>query len=276
MARETISVTLFNGQIVYSKRLFEPETKDMAGKPLDNPSYSCNIRFPKTKPNWWEEPALAPFFEACRTIHAREMASVPANMLEIPLKDGDRPNKQGKTPDWAKGHWFIRASTSYQPKVEQLVNGAPSEIQSLTMGGRRLWGDGDYVAVALGVAKRMNDNIGIRAYLNSVLFTGKGAELSTGAGNVDWGAALEMAKQQGVPIQQEAPAMQPAAFNPGGFGTAPGPQQGFQPAPTTQQGGFQPAPASAAAPTFQPPGMGGAPQGGFGNMGALGDDKPPF
>ena len=267
MARETIAITLFNGQIVYSRRLFEPETKDMAGKPLDTPSYSCNVRFPKTKAHWWEEPALAPFMDAVKVIHAREMSGVNPAALELPIKDGDRPNRQGKTPDWAKGHWFIRASSGFAPKVEQLVNGQPSEIQSLSIGGRRLWGDGDFVAVAVSIAKRMNDNIGIRAYLNGVLFTGKGAELSTGGGSgVDWGAAVALAQQQGIQIRTGGcmpEAFPGAGANPGGFGTAPG---AFQPAP------FAPTPQ----PTFQPPGFGTAPAAATQWGATAKDDEIPF
>ena len=245
--RELIPILLFNAQAVFSNRLFDPETKDLGGKLLDKPSFSVNLRFPKTKANWTEEPALRSFVEACKTIYLREMAGMPANRVEFPIKDGDIPNNKGKTPDWAKGHWVIRASSTYKPTVEQMVSGVKTELPSLSMGAKKIWHDGDYVAAALSIAKRLNDNIGIRCYLNSILFTGKGEEIATGGGaSVDWNAALEDAKAQGIHVNQDAPAA--GGFNPG-FQAGPGPQgfnPGFQPAPGPSGGfnpGFQPGPA---------------------------------
>ena len=277
-ARELISVVLFNGQAVYSKRLFEPETTDMGGKPLDKPSFSINVRFPKTKANWYEEPLLKPLVTACQTIMARDMVGVAFQYVQFPIKDGDAPNKNGKVPDFAKGHWIVKASSTYAPKVEQMVNGVPSELQTLMLGGRKLWGDGDYIAVSLALGKRLTDNVGIKAYLNSACFTGKGVELATGGGAAtDWAAAMELAKQAGIEIQSEtngaafgtAAGPQPGGFpgagaNPAGFGTAPGPQPGFgQP-----QGDFNPQGAQTGF-NPQPGGFNPAASVPFG-------DKPPF
>ena len=236
MSRELVNIFLFNGTAVFAQRLFEPETKDFAGKPLEKPSYSLNIRYPKTKANWYEEPALKPFVDACKVVMSRDMSGIPFQRIEFPIKDGDIPNKNGKTPEWAKGHWYLRASSTFQPKVEQIVGGAQSELPALQMGGRKLWHDGDYVSVALAIAKRMNDNVGIRCYLNSVLFTGKGVELSTGGSGVDWASAMEMAKEQGIDIKTSGDAgFAPdagASFNPGGgasFNPGAAADTGFNP-----------------------------------------------
>lgn len=262
-SREIISVVLFNGQIVFSRRLFEPETADMAGKPLDKPRFSCNVRFPKTKAVWWEEPALASVRDACGTIVAREFGG--NGNIEYPVKDGDLPNQKGKVPDWSKGHWIIKADTTYQPKVEQLVNGQPSEIQSLSIGGRQLWQDGDFVGVTLAVAKRAMGAPGIKSYLNGVCFTDKGAVLSTGAPATDWAAAIAKAEQQGIQVQMggggggDVGAATPA-FLPSGTAPAFTP-----PAPSGFSGPGVAAPAPAAFGGFG----GGAPA-------PFDPNKPPF
>lgn len=310
--REIIPLVIWNGQILFSKRLFEPETKDFAGKPYDNPLYSSSVRFPKTAQFWYQEPALKGLVEACQTIMQRDMVGVQFQYVQFPIKDGDAPNKQGKVPEYNKGHWVLKASSSYPPKVEQLVNGVQSEIQALMIGGRKLWGDGDYVGFNIGVAKRATDNVGIKAYLNSVCFTGKGPELSIGgAAPVDWAAAAALAAQQGVEIKSGAPetgtpfggapgasGFPGADANPAGFGTAPGPQPGFNPNPQGapgagfNPGGFNPGQqgfaggANPSSTSFNPgAGQGfaganpqGAPGAGFnpGAQSAPFGDKPPF
>jgi hypothetical protein len=222
-SRELVQIILFNGQALFSNRLYEPETKDMAGKPLEKPSFSLNIRYPKTKANWYEEPALKPFVDACKVVMTRDMQGVPFARIEFPIKDGDFPNKNGKVPDWAKGHWYIRSSSTQAPKVEQIAGGVQSELPALTMGGKHLWGDGDYVAAALSIGKRLTDSVGIRCYLNNVLFTGKGQKIVTGVGSVDWASAMELARSQGIDIKTGGdPGFSPGAsagggFNPGAF-----------------------------------------------------------
>lgn len=228
MAREIVNIILFNGQAIYAKSLFEPETKDLSGKPLDKPAFSLNVRYPKTKANWYEEPDLKPLVEACKIIMTREMAGVPFARVEFPVKDGDIPNTKNKVPEWAKGHWHFRASSTYNPVVKQRVNGVVSQLPALSIGGKRLWGDGDYVCVALGIAKRLTDAVGIRTYLNNALFTAKGPELNLGSGSTDWNEALRLAEEQGIDVKADAGGFNPAAggfnpgaaaggFNPGGF-----------------------------------------------------------
>ena len=272
--REVINTYLFNAQAIYSKGLFEPETKDLKGKPLDKPSYSINLRFPKTKSAWYEEPQLKPLVDAFKTIMAREMAGIAFGRIEFPIKDGDVPNQNNKIPDWAKGHWHFRASSSYGPKVEQRVNGVVTELPALSMGGRRLWGDGDYVCAAIGVAKRLTDAVGIRAYLNSILFTAKGPELNLGASNTDWNEAMRMAEEQGIPIKTDEPGA--GGFPGGGFDPSAGaggfPGGGFNPGAAPggfPGGGFNPGAGAA------PGGFPGAAPGGFPG-GAATEDKPPF
>jgi hypothetical protein len=255
-SRELVNIILFNGQALFSNRLFDPETKDFAGKPLDKPSFSLNIRYPKTQPNWYDEPLLKPLADACKVVMTRDMPNTPFNYVEFPIKDGDRPNKQGKVPDWAKGHWYVRASSTFAPKVEQIVNGAQSELPSLQLGGKKLWNDGDFVCVALSIGKRLNDNVGIRCYLNSVLFTGKGAEISTGGAGVDWSAAMQLAHEQGISIEKSA-GDAGNGFPGGGFPGAGGAPAGFPgAAPAGAPGGFNPGgaapfnPGGTAAPGF--------------------------
>ena len=232
--RNIVNIILFNGQAIYAKSLFEPETKDLSGKPLDKPSYSINVRFPKTKAHWYEEPDLKPLVEACKVIMTRDMPTTPFERVEFPVKDGDIPNKKNKVPEWAKGHWTFRASTTYVPVVEQRVGGVVSQLPALNIGGKRLWGDGDHVCVALGVAKRLTDSVGIRAYLNSVLFTAKGPELNLGSGSTDWAEALRLAEEQGIEVKADAGGFNPNAGFPGAGATA----GGFNPG--AGAGGFNP------------------------------------
>jgi hypothetical protein len=269
--RELVNIFLFNGQAVYSRRLFEPETKDFAGKPLDKPSYSLNIRYPKTRPNWYEEPALKSFTNACQTVKMRDMADVPFQRIEFPIRDGDLPNQKNKIPDWARGHWYVRASTTYVPKVYQTVDGVQSELPALMLGSQRLWGDGDTVSVALSIGKRLTDAVGIRCYLNSVMFTDHGPELKTSGGDTDWGEAFTQAAAEGITIKTGSGPFNTGAgggFNPGA-GNGPG---GFNPGAGGGPSGFNPGGGNGG---FNPGGGGGGsfnPGGGFNPGGS----KPPF
>ena len=263
MARELIPVTLFNGQAVFAQKLFEPDTKDMSGKLLDKPSYSIIVRFPKTKPTWYEEPLLKPLVDACKVIMQREMADTPFSRIEFPVTDGDIPNTKNKVPEWAKGHWTIRAKTTFDNfKVKQVVNGVETELPALTMGGKRLWGDGDHVAVSLSIAKRMTDMVGILAYLQGVMFTKKGVQLATGGSpDVSLDEMREAAKAQGIEIMMDAAGS--------GFAGAGG---GFPGGATAEAaGGFNPGANADAGGGFNP----GGNAGGF-NPGAAAADKPPF
>lgn len=262
MARELINLQLFHGQAVFANKLFEPEVNDLMGKPRDRPLYSIVIRFPKTKAVWWEEPALQKLRDACQVIMMREMAGTPHSRVEFPIRDGDLPNNKNNVPEWAKGHWIFRAGTTFDNfKVEQRVNGIQSQITALSIGGRQMWADGDFVGVDVAIAKRMNDNIGIKAYLNGVTFLKKGVELGTGGKAVNWDEAIKLEEQSGFKVEQGG-----AEFNPGASGGFPGagaPSGGFPGAGAAPSGGF----ASGPAP-------GGFPGGGF-NPGAD-YDKPPF
>jgi Protein of unknown function (DUF2815) len=291
--RELTSLYLYNAQALFIDRLFDPETKDFAGKPLDKPSYSVLMRFPKTMPNWYDEPQLQAFRETCRKVMDRDLAGVPFQYVEFPIKDGDKPNKQGKTPDWAVGHWTIRASTTFIPLVEQMVDGVQTQIASFTMGGRKLWKNGDFCCVEVNMGKRLNDNVGIRCYLKGVIFTCPGAEVSVGGGAPpDWKNAFAQADAQGIKIKTGGgfnpgdgfPGGQQGGFNPG---AAPG---GFNPGQQGAQGGFNPGAAPGGFPGGQQgaqggfnPGPGpGAASGSFGQQqggftpGATDPNKPPF
>lgn len=262
-SRELIGVRLWGGQAVFSRRLFEPETKDVMGKPLDKPSFSITVRFPKTRQFWWEEPALQTFAQACQVIMTRDLAGVPSNRIEFPIKDGDLPNTKNKISDWARGHWIFRASTTFRESLEvkQQVGGALTDLPALSLGGNRLWGDGDYVMVSAQVGKRLNDNIGIRSYLAGVCFYDKGEVLSTGGVSTDWDEAFRDAAQKGLTIKNGGPQqgfMNPSAGMGQGFG-APAfgaPQQAFGQPP--QQSFQQPSPY--AAPFGQPQGFQQSPQ----------------
>jgi hypothetical protein len=248
MARELQKVILMNAQLVYTNRMFEAETVDMAGAPLKKPTWSVSMRYPKTTKNWFDEPLLASLRGACGVIKSREMSHVPFERIEFPVKDGDLPNKKNKIPAWAAGHWIIRANTTIKaPLVEQRVDGVVTALQAIQLGGQRLWGDGDYAGVVMAVGKRLTDDIGIKCYLNSVCFMSHGEPLNTAGEPTDWDIAVSQAAEQGINIRADSPG-----FNAGGFPPSNGAAGGPAPfAPFNPSGG--PSPFSGAGPKAADP-----------------------
>lgn len=244
MARELQKIILMNAQLVYCNRLYEAETVDMAGAPLKKPTWSTSMRYPKTTKNWFDEPLLVSLRNACGVIKSREMAHVDFARIEFPVKDGDLPNKKNKIPDWAKGHWILRANTTIKrPLVEQRVDGVVTPLEAIQLGGQRLWGDGDYAGVVMSVAKRLTDDVGIKCYLNSVCFMAHGVPLDVSGQPTDWDAAVNDAAAQGINIKADA-----AGFNAGGFPPASGGAAPFAPFNPTGPSPFSGAGPKAADP----------------------------
>lgn len=291
MSRDIVNIMLFNQCLVYTNRLWEPETKDLKGNPMETPQYSATIIVPKTKAGWHEEPALQQLGAAMFQVYQQQMApgGIQQQYVDWGVKDGDRPNTKGKIPEWGKGHWVVRAGTGYKPEVSGVVDGREVEFPSQAIGGRKFYEDGDYAALAIGVTVSGANPSKIKLYCNSVLFTGKGKKISTGGGGVSAAEMMAAARAQGVNVtgisgaaqfggasfgqqgQQQgggAAAAGPGGFNPGGGAAGPGPG-GFNPPggqqplngeviPPNNAGGFNPAGNVAAGP-----GPGGFNPGGF-------------
>lgn len=258
MAREVVNIMLFNQRLVYTNRLWEPETKDLQGNPMETPQFSATIIVPKTKANWSEEPSLKPLVDAMGQVYQTQMAGIQAQYVEWGVKDGDRPNTKGKTPDWGKGHWVIRAGTGFKPTVAGVIDGREVELPSQSIGGRKFFGDGDYSILALGVTVSSTNASRIKLYLSSVLFTGKGEAIATSGGGVSASEMMAAARAQGVNVTGIAGGVQGGAPAGGFGGGAPAPMQGGMPSFTPPGGAPAPAPAPAApgagGPTFTPPG----------------------
>lgn len=231
---------------VYCSRLWTPETKDWAGKPLSTPQYSITGVLDKTRAYWWEEPAFASLFAACQKIFVAEFQPggyYQMHMLGYPVNDGDKPNQKGKVSEWAKGCWIMKASTGFQPGAFMVQNGQAVEMPTQNIGGRKIYEDGDVFIAEIGVARRLGGDAGIKAYLNAVTFTGKGERIATGGGAPDVQGMLALAAAQGLlapqgplgapqmqPQMQPAPAPVHAPAAPQAPGYAPG-----QPAPYVPQ-----------------------------------------
>lgn len=240
--REVIPLMLFNMRGAYIDQLWTPST-EYEGKPRDKPSYNVTAITPKTNarpqqthlpdvPAWMHEPALQPLVDVCRRLYAMYFPQMPLNLLKWPVKDGDLPNKKGVVPEWSKGHWLVMANTSSAPPVEGVVDGKAQPVPSRMIGGRALWEDGDLMAMTLGAAKRGDAAMGIKLYLNGVLFTGKGERIAIGIARVSGEEMLAKAREQGIAVtgiggqvlQQQENIGQPAQStgNPfPGVGSAP-------------------------------------------------------
>jgi hypothetical protein len=280
--RKIISCSVFGARAVYINRLWNPETTDQNGKPLDKPRYSVTGIIPKTKANWFEEKSLESIAAASVDMFNTLFAPRGFNpaILIWPVKDGDQPNRQGKLSDWARGHWLIRADTTNRDyvSVEMANNGKVEPIPAPRMGGRVIVKDGDSCILTVGLAESQGPNPGIKTYLNGVLFTAPGEAIVLGS-RVDNEELLRQAQQQGLnvtgmggfapsnafpaPQAPQAPAFpapQAGAFPAPQAGGFPAPQAGAFPAP---QAGAFPAPQAGAFPAPQAPAFPAPQAGGF-------------
>lgn len=239
--RQYEAATVFNARIVDMRHLWTPST-EYQGKP-GKPNWFASFIVPKTQAQWFSEPSLAGISQACGKIFA-----VNPHVVAWPVTDGDLPTVDGKTSEWAKGHWIFSGSTGNQPNVELVqAGGVLTKLQN-KVGVK----SGDYCMAGVTAAVKQNDPRGVKLYLNAVVFSGPGEEIVF-ANSVSGAELMRMAQQQGLQVAGFAP-------NAGGFGGgAPGgfpgqPQQPFG----APQGGFSPAAGAAPQPGYvQPTGPGG-------------------
>lgn len=254
--RNIVNVMLFDVRTVYTQRLWEPETKDVKGNPMDNPQYSLTVIIPKTKAGWHEEPALATLGQAMFQVYQQQMApaGIQQQYVAWGVRDGDRPNTKGKIPDWGKGHWVLRIGSGFKPAVSAIVNGSEVELPAQTIGGRKLFGDGDRAIVSVGVTVSGANPSAIKLYLGTVVFSAKDEAIQLGGG-VSAAEMIAAAKAQGVNVQGLAGPAGGQQFGGASFGRTSdaGPGMGQQQggpgaAPGMGGGGFNPAGGPGAAP----------------------------
>jgi len=235
--------TLFNVRIVDMRNLWTP-TDMFKGQKQQKVSYFAGFIAQKTQPQWHHEPALAGLVQALGKIYQSN-----PQIIDWRIHDGDTPNVEGKSSEFAKGHWLFNASSGKPINVELAQAGGALIGLPNKVGVK----SGDYCMIGGSVAVSQQNNRAAKIYLNSVVFSSPGEEIVF-ANSVSGAELMRMAEQQGL---------RPAGFSasPGGFApqggflapAAPGPAifpavGGFQ--PQTQAGGFAP---NSGAPAFQPP-----------------------
>lgn len=268
-----VSFMLFNVRIVNMQHLWEP-SREYLGKPQDKPSWFTTCVVPKTRANWWEEPALAPCWTAYSELLQKSGMS-PQHVTEWPIRDGDLPPEPGKQPaEWAKGHWVLGGSTTSAIKVEIVQAGNVVPLPA-KIGVK----PGDFVALGLTAAIKQNNPRALKHYCNTVLFVGPGEEIAVGGG-VSGAELMAQAQAQGLQVAgfSHSPGfgggMQSSGFpagpqgGPGGpaMGGAPMGNPGFTQGPNTGMPGGA-APSSPTLTTTFPsngpapggPAMGGQP-----------------
>jgi hypothetical protein len=223
--------TLFDARIVDMRHLWNPST-EYKGQPTKSPNYFAGFIVPKTKAAWHEEPALAGLVQAMGKLHTNN-----PQLVDWRIEDGDTPNAEGKSSEFAKGHWLFNASSGNPPNVELVqAGGALVKLQN-KIGVK----SGDYCMVGGTAAVSGQNNRAVKLYLNAVVFTAPGEEIVF-ANSVSGAELMQQAQRQGLQV---------AGFSPGGAG-------GF-----TQPGaGFAPTTANPATPAFGAPAPGGPAFGG--------------
>jgi hypothetical protein len=241
--------TLFNVRIVDMRHLWSPST-NYKGQEQKKPNYFAGFITPKTQAQWHAEPALAGLTAALMKLHANN-----PQITDWRIQDGDLPSADGKSSEFAKGHWLFNASTESPPNVEIVqAGGALVKLQN-KVGVK----SGDYCMVGGTAAVSQQNNRAAKLYLNAVVFSAPGEEIVF-ANSVSGAELMQQAQKQGLQVAgfsgspgfqpQGAPGFQqpglslPQGFAPASFGTtAPG---------TTSGPAFQNAPAPFGAPSTSP------------------------
>jgi hypothetical protein len=260
--RQYESATVFNARIVDLRHLWTPST-EFRGQATQKPNYFSLFIVPKTQAHWSQEPVFASVMQAFGKLlqGTLQWAAQNPNAITWPIVDGDMPSPEGKSSEFAKGHWLFSASTGNAPNVE-LVQAGGALVKLQNKVGVKA---GDFVMTGITAAVKQNDPRGVKFYLNAVVFTAPGEEIVF-ANSVSGAELMRMAQQQGLQVAgfSGSPGFGGA---PGGFGAPQG--GGF--APPNGAPGFTPPPGPAGyAPTGVPamtgaPGQFGAPAGGFGS-----------
>lgn len=226
--------TLFNVRITDMRNLWTP-SDTYKGQKQQKPSYFAGFIVQKTQPQWHSEPGLAGLVGALTKLHANN-----PQIVDWRIQDGDVPSADGKSSEFAKGHWMFNASSGNPVNVEIVqAGGALTKLPNKT--GVK---SGDYCMIAGTAAVSGQNNRAAKLYLNSVVFSAPGEEIVFA--NSASGAELVAAAQ--------AQGLRPVGFaSGGGFGAGFGggfaqPQGG--PAANAYNAPQQSGPASSA---FNPP-----------------------
>jgi hypothetical protein len=248
--RQYEPATVFNARIVDMRYLWNPST-EYKGKKQDKPSYFAMFITPKTQAQWFNEPSLAGIATACSKFTGiMQMFNANPQSVGWPVADGDLPSLEGKSSEFAKGHWLFSASTYDNPPNVEIAQSNGTVAKLAAKVGVK---SGDHCLVGVTAAVSQNDARKIKLYLNAVVFSSPGEEIVF-ANSVSGAELMKMAEQQGLRPAGFAGAPQGGFMLPGGATQ----QLGF--APSTGLGGFAPTqvnPATASpfnsAQGFAPP-----------------------
>jgi hypothetical protein len=258
--------TLFNVRIVDMRHLWTP-SDTFKGQKQQKPNYFAGFIVPKTTAHWSNEPALAGLVQALMKLYATN-----PQIVDWRIEDGDTPNSEGKSSEFAKGHWLFNASSSNSVNTELVQAGG----QLVKLANKTGVKSGDYCMVGGSAAVSGQNNRAAKLYLNAVVFSAPGEEIVF-ANTVSGAELMQQAQRQGLQVAGfagspgfgGAPGGFPGGAQPGfqqpqggfpGNGQNAGQQPGF--APPNGPGNFAPTPGNPATAFPSNPGFGGAP-GGF-------------
>ena len=128
--RQYEAATVFNARIADMRHLWTPSSV-YKGQPTQKPNYFAMFLVKKTVAQWFQEPALAGISAACGKIYQTN-----PHILVWPVVDGDMPSPEGKSSEFAKGHWLFSASSGNPPNVE-IVQAGGSYLRSWPEQSRR-------------------------------------------------------------------------------------------------------------------------------------------
>lgn len=259
------------GRIVMGS-LYDPNTTDAEGKPLvvktgpnagqPRVNFFFALAIPKgPEPHW----AHTPWGQKIWTVGNQAFpnaAQSPAFAWKIEDGDSQIPNKKGRKPceneGW-KGHWILKFSGGFAPKVYQQENGGYVQIMQ-----KDFCKPGYFVEVAFAVeGNGSQSQPGVYLNHSMVCFRAYGQEIQFGpdAASAGFGAAPLPAGASMVPLPGTAPMPQtPAAGVPNVPGAIPAPPGVPAMIPTTPGVAYSGVPAvPGALPSV--PGMPPVPQG---------------
>src|ERR1700743_538895 len=151
--------TLFNVRITDMRHLWTP-SDTYKGQKQQKANYFAGFIVQKTQPQWHLEPALSGLVQALGKLYANN-----PQIVDWRIEDGDTPNAEGKSSEFAKGHWLFSASSSNPVNVE-LVQAGGALVKLQNKVGVK---SGDYCSIGGSAAVSGQNNRAAKLYLNDVV-----------------------------------------------------------------------------------------------------------
>ena len=236
--------TLFNVRIVDMRHLWTP-SDSYKGQKQQKASYFAGFIVQKTQAQWHTEPALAGLVQALLKIHANN-----PQIVDWRIHDGDMPNAEGKSSEFAKGHWLFNGSSENPINVE-IVQAGGALVKLPNKVGVK---SGDYCMVGGSVAVSAQNNRNAKIYLNAVVFSAPGEEIVF-ANSVSGAELMQQAQRQGLNVTGFGGAPVGGNAFPGAGGAPAAP---FNPSAAPALGGGFGSPATQVAQAPNGPVFGGS------------------